>query len=208
MEQRARTRFFDVRSYYPAFVGATTEKAAVTERIARETSWLDRRLPVLRVFEAGMGDATVLAGAMRHLKGTHPRVPWLVVGKEISPENVVLGLAVLPDRFDEHPDLVFVVTNMTDRAAPDLQPGLEGSPVSWRRTALRGSTTAEFSRQLSGSGDTGLLCHDADDEDSVFRYGMRLRRADPRGDRTPRPRVVRQRELRHLPEAAMRAGES
>ena len=153
MEQRARTRFFDVRSDYLAFVGATTEKAAVTERIAREVPRLDPGLPILRVFDAGMGDATVLAGAMRHLQATHSRVPWLVVGKEISPENVVLSLAVLSDLFDEHPDLVFAATNMTYREAPALQPRPEGPLVSWRRTALRGSATAELSRQVQAIAD-------------------------------------------------------
>jgi len=44
----------------------------------------------------------------------------LVVAKEISLEDVRLGLEKLPDRLFEHPNTVFVVTNLTYAEAPRL----------------------------------------------------------------------------------------
>ena len=59
-----------------------------------------------------MGDATVLGLLMRRLHRRFTHVPWRVVGKEISVEDVRHALGWLPDRFAEHPELVFVVTNL------------------------------------------------------------------------------------------------
>lgn len=148
MEQTERPRFFDSRAAYMMFVTTTTEKTEVASRIAREAALVEPGPHALRVFDAGMGDATVLADVMRNLHASFTHVPWLVVGKEISLEDVRVALEKLPDRFHEHPELVFAVTNMTYREAPDLQPA-EGKPeVSWRTTALEGSTTVDFARQI------------------------------------------------------------
>lgn len=148
MEQTERPRFFDSRAAYMMFVTTTTEKTEVASRIAREAALVEPGPHALRVFDAGMGDATVLTDVMRNLHASFTHVPWLVVGKEISLEDVRLALEKLPDRFHEHPELVFAVTNMTYREAPDLRPG-EGKPdVSWRTTALEGSTTVDFARQI------------------------------------------------------------
>ena len=49
------------------------------------------------------------------MRATHklfPTVPLFVVAKEISLEDVRLGLEKLPDRLFEHPATVFVVTNL------------------------------------------------------------------------------------------------
>lgn len=148
MEQRTRPRFFDSRAAYMMFVTTTTEKAEVAARIARETTLVDPGPDALRVFDAGMGDATVLTDVMRDLHASFTHVPWLVVGKEISLEDVRLALEKLPDRFHEHPEMVFAVTNLTYGEAPDLRPGNTKPPLSWRTTALEGSTTVDFARQI------------------------------------------------------------
>ena len=101
-----------------------------------------------------MGDATVLADVMRNFHALYTHVPWLVVGKEISLEDVRLTLDKLPDRLHEHPEMVFVVTNMTYHEAPDLRPGPGKVDVSWRRKALEGSTTIDFARQIRDVQDT------------------------------------------------------
>jgi len=99
-----------------------------------------------------MGDASVLSQLMRRMHRAFPHIPWLVVGKEISIEDVRLALGRLPDRFYEHPEMVVVVTNMDYREAPGLAPltGRSASDLVWREVALEGSTTDDFGRQING----------------------------------------------------------
>src|SRR5213596_4405429 len=72
--------------------------------------------------DAGMGDGTVLARVMREMHRRFPTVPFYIVGKEISLEDVRLSLRKMVDRFYEHPATVLVVTNMYYSEAPWLQP--------------------------------------------------------------------------------------
>jgi hypothetical protein len=95
-----------------------------------------------------MGDASVLTNVMRSMHEAFTHIPWLVVGKEISVEDVRQTLDKLPDRLHEHPEMVFVVTNMTNLEAPSLTPGPGKPEMSWRQTELDGSTTLDFTRQL------------------------------------------------------------
>ena len=74
--------------------------------------------PALRLFDAGMGDATVLARLMRSVHRYFPTVPLLGVAKEISLEDVRLGLEKMPDRFHEHPHTVLAITNLRYADAP------------------------------------------------------------------------------------------
>ena len=75
----------------------------------------------LRIFDAGLGDASVLAQLMRSMHQQFTHIPWLVVGKEISVEDVRQALAKMPDRLFEHPEMVFVLTNLhyADAPTPD-----------------------------------------------------------------------------------------
>jgi hypothetical protein len=143
----ARSRFFDTRAAYILFANATTEKAVVAERVGREVDHLYPRPPGLRVFDAGMGDASVLTQVMRKMHTVFPHIPWTVVGKEISIEDVRQALVKLPDRFYEHPEMVFVVTNMRFREATRLQP-VDGSDLRWRDIPLEGGTAHEFATQI------------------------------------------------------------
>ena len=93
-----------------------------------------RSPPALRLFDAGMGDATVLARLMRSAHASWPAVPQLVVAKEISREDVRLGLEKMADRFLEHPTTVLVVTNLHYADAPALRPRNAGG----RRRASTG----------------------------------------------------------------------
>ena len=76
----------------------------------------------MRLFDAGMGDGTVLARVMREMHRRFPTVPFYIVGKEISLEDVRLSLRKMVDRFYEHPATVLVVTNMYYTEAPWLTP--------------------------------------------------------------------------------------
>lgn len=105
-------RFYDNRQMYLMFVNTCSEKWVVTERAGMELQHLHPRPPALRVFDAGMGDGTVLTRVMRHMHRRYPTLPFHMVGKEISLEDVRLSLEKMPDRFHEHPATVLVVTNL------------------------------------------------------------------------------------------------
>ncbi len=143
-------RFFDSRAAYMLFSTATNEKPVVAARIGAELERLTPGPRAIRVLDAGMGDATVLTQLMRRLHQAFPHVPWFVVGKEISIEDVRLSLDKVADRFYEHPEMVFVVTNMYHREAPRLVPNGDEArtAMSWRTVPLVGSTAYDFSRQI------------------------------------------------------------
>lgn len=145
----ATARFFDTRAAYLLFATATTEKAAVAARVGAEIDRIEPHLPGVRVFDAGMGDASVLTQVMRRMHTVFPHIPWAVVGKEISIEDVRQALVRLPDRFFEHPEMVFAVTNMRFREATRLRPDRPEDLV-WREVALEGETTHDFATQIQG----------------------------------------------------------
>jgi hypothetical protein len=148
-------RFFDNREKYLLFVTTCGEKQVSAERIGREMAQLRPRPPCLRLFDAGMGDATVLSMVLRDLHHRWPTVPFFVVGKEISREDVRICLAKLADRFHEHPQMVVVITNLYYTEAPHLfpnNPEMQGR-LNWREVALTGSTAHEFDAQITGQFD-------------------------------------------------------
>lgn len=141
-------RFFDSRAAYLLFSTATNEKPVVAARIGEELDRIEPGEKAVRVLDAGMGDATVLTEVMRRLHRTFPHVPWLIVGKEISIEDVRLSLDKMADRLLEHPETVFVVTNMSYRESPSLVPSRGEVGLSWTTVPLEGSTAYDFSGQI------------------------------------------------------------
>jgi hypothetical protein len=144
-------RFFDNRQKYLLFVNTCGEKQTIANRVALELAHLHPTPPAVRVFDAGMGDGTVLTRAMREMHRRFPTLPFYIVGKEISLEDVRLSLDKMADRFHEHPATVIVVTNMYYTEAPWLTPrSLCGATsLLWHEVALTGSTAAEFSEQIN-----------------------------------------------------------
>jgi hypothetical protein len=143
-------RFFDNRQKYLAFVNTCNEKAVVGARASEELSRLHPHPPALRLFDAGMGDATILTRLVRSVHRTFPTVPLLAVAKEISLEDVRLGLEKMPDRFFEHPHMVLVVTNLSYTDAPALLPGdpEQLSKLNWQEVRLAGTSSSEFEEQI------------------------------------------------------------
>jgi hypothetical protein len=143
-------RFYDNRQKYLAFVNTCNEKSAVAHRAAAELRHLHPTPPAVRLFDAGMGDATVLARLMRSTHHQWPTVPLLVVAKEISLEDVRLGLEKMPDRFVEHPATVVVITNMNYSEAPRLMPRdiQSAAALNWQEVRLRGLTSHEYAQQI------------------------------------------------------------
>jgi hypothetical protein len=143
-------RFYDNRQKYLAFVNTTNEKWKVAERVTRELASLNPSPPALRGFVAGMGDAPVLSHIMRAMHRRYPIMPFLIVGKEISLEDVRLSLDKLPDRFIEHPASVIVITNLYYAEAPWLRPRdvQMAAALNWREVALEGGSAHEYGEQL------------------------------------------------------------
>ena len=103
------------------------------------------------MFDAGVGDGTVLARVMRALHARYPTLPLYVVAKEISWEDVRLTLDKMPDRLFEHPATVLVLTNLYYAEAPWLTPR---SPTAaqgmiWKDVALTGNTSHGFAEQIA-----------------------------------------------------------
>jgi hypothetical protein len=88
---------------------------------------------------------------MREMHRRFSTVPFYIVGKEISLEDVRLSLRKMADRFYEHPATVLVVTNMYYSEAPWLQPRAVTAATSmvWHEAPLTGTTSHDFSEQIA-----------------------------------------------------------
>lgn len=144
-------RFFDNRQKYLLFVSTCSEKAVVAQRVKMELANLHPRPPAVRIFDAGVGDGTVLTRVMRAMHSRFATMPFYIVGKEISLEDVRLTLEKMPDRFFEHPATVLVMTNLYYREAPWLVPSslTAASGLAWHELALTGTTGHEFEEQIT-----------------------------------------------------------
>jgi len=144
-------RFFDNRQKYLLFVNTCSEKDVIARRVGLELGQIHPRPPAVRLFDAGMGDGTVLARVMREMHRRFATVPFYIVGKEISLEDVRLSLRKMADRFFEHPATVLVVTNMYYSEAPWLQPRAveAATAMVWHEAALTGTTSHDFSEQIA-----------------------------------------------------------
>jgi len=148
-------RFFDNRQKYLLFVNTCSEKWVVANRVSLELSNIHPRPPAVRLFDAGMGDGTVLTRVMRAMHQRYSNMPFYISGKEISLEDIRLTLEKMADRFFEHPATVLVLTNMYYSEAPWLtvkSPAAANSLV-WHEVALTGSTSHEFEEQITGLQD-------------------------------------------------------
>ncbi|MDH3389801.1 MAG: hypothetical protein OEN02_18085, partial [Gammaproteobacteria bacterium] len=145
-------RFYDNRQKYLAFVNTCNEKWKVAERATQELTHIRPLPPALRLFDAGVGDGTVLGHLMRAMHRRFPTIPFFIVGKEVSLEDVRLTLDKLPDRFIEHPASVIIVTNLYYAEAPWLMPSdvAKAAALNWIEMPLQGDSAHEFGEQLRG----------------------------------------------------------
>lgn len=149
--QRKRPfRFFDNREKYLLFITTCNEKQVTARRVGSEIAHVRARPPAFRLFDAGVGDATVLSLVMRRMHHRMPDIPFLVVGKESNPENLRVSLEKLPDRFAEHPRTVVVLTNMFYSEAPWLFPNRPDmqKKIHWREVQLAGNTAHDYDNQV------------------------------------------------------------
>jgi hypothetical protein len=144
-------RFFDNRQKYLLFVNTCSEKWVVASRVGLELANIHPRPPALRLFDAGVGDGTVLLRAMRAMHDRFPHTPFYVVGKEISLEDVRLALQKMSDRFFEHPATVLVLTNLAYADAPWLavKSLSAASSLVWHEVPLVGDSAYRFEQQIT-----------------------------------------------------------
>lgn len=152
-QTRRPFRFYENRQKYLHFVHTCNEKWAISQRAGKELTLLQPSFPALRMFDAGMGDGTVLTYVMQNLHRRFPTVPLFINAKEMSLEDVRLGLGKLPDRFVEHPATVFVISNMAYDEAPWLSPHSSDQPLNWHEIALEGSCAHEYGEQIEALHD-------------------------------------------------------
>ena len=135
-------RFFDNRQKYLLFVSTCSEKTEIANRISLELSNLQPSPPALRLFDAGVGDGTVLSQVMRRLHARFPTMPLYVVAKEISYEDVRIMLEKIADRLFEHPAYA---------EAPWLTPRSVTSAqgLIWKDVTLTGNTAHGFAEQIA-----------------------------------------------------------
>ena len=144
-------RFFDNRQKYLLFVNTCSEKWDVANRVGLELHNIHPRPPAVRVFDAGVGDGTVLARVMRTMHDRFPTMPFYIAGKEISLEDVRLTLHKMADRFVEHPSTVLVLTNLAYADAPWLavKSLSAASSLIWKELAMDGSSAHAFEKQIT-----------------------------------------------------------
>jgi hypothetical protein len=144
-------RFFDNRQKYLLFVNTCSEKWVIAHRVSLELANIHPRPPALRLFDAGVGDGTVLLRVMRAMHDRFPHTPFYIVGKEISLEDVRLAMQKMSDRFTEHPATVLVLTNLAYADAPWLvvKSLSAASSLVWHEVPLTGSSAHQFEQQIT-----------------------------------------------------------
>jgi hypothetical protein len=144
-------RFFDNRQKYLLFVNTCSEKQVISKRVALELANTNPRPPAFRLFDAGVGDGTVLTRVMRAMHARYPAMPFYITGKEVSLEDVRLTLEKMPDRFYEHPASVLVLTNLYYAEAPWLAPRspMAAQSLIWKEVSLTGTSAHEFEEQIT-----------------------------------------------------------
>jgi hypothetical protein len=144
-------RFFDNRQKYLLFVNTCSEKWVIAHRVVLELGNIHPRPPAVRLFDAGVGDGTVLLRVLRAMHDRFPTMPFYVVGKEISLEDVRLAMQKMSDRFFEHPASVLVFTNLAYAEAPWLtvRSLSAASSLVWREVPLTGNSAYRFEQQIT-----------------------------------------------------------
>jgi hypothetical protein len=144
-------RFFDNRQKYLLFVNTCSEKWEIANRVSLELGNIHPHPPAVRVFDAGVGDGTVLSRVMRSMHDRYPTMPFYIVAKEISLEDVRLTLQKMADRFIEHPASAIVLTNLAYAEAPWLTVKSVSAATSmvWHEVALEGNTAHAFEQQIT-----------------------------------------------------------
>ena len=143
-------RFFDNRQRYLLFVTTTNEKAVIAEKLSHIINELKPVKPALKIFDAGVGDGAVLMNVLRIAHQKFPTVPFYVSCKDVSMEDARITIEKLADRFVEHPNMVFTISNLHYSEAGYLKSNNESKQqnMNWSSIALDGDSSFGFYEQL------------------------------------------------------------
>ncbi len=78
-------RFYDNRQKYLLFVTTCGEKWVIADRVNHELANIHPRPPAVRLFDAGVGDGTVLSRVMRAMHHRYPTMPLYIVAQGDQP---------------------------------------------------------------------------------------------------------------------------
>src|SRR6202040_4180082 len=92
-----------------------------------------------------------LTRVMQAMHDRFAHMPFYMVGKEISLEDVRLALQKMSDRFCEHPATVLVLTNLAYADAPWLAVKSinAASSMVWQEAPLSGGSAYQFEQQTT-----------------------------------------------------------
>ena len=143
-------RFFDNRQRYLLFVTTTNEKAVIAEKLSHIINELKPIKPALKIFDAGVGDGAVLMNVLRIAHQKFPTVPFYVSCKDVSMEDARITIEKLADRFVEHPNMVFTISNLHYSEAGYLKSNNQSKQqnMNWSSIALDGDSSFGFYEQL------------------------------------------------------------
>ena len=143
-------RFFDNRQRYLLFVTTTNEKAVIAEKLSHIINELKPVKPALKIFDAGVGDGAVLMNVLRIAHQKFPTVPFYVSCKDVSMEDARITIEKLADRFVEHPNMVFTISNLHYSEAGYLKSNNQSKQqnMNWSSIALDGDSSFGFYEQL------------------------------------------------------------
>lgn len=136
--------FFDSRDKYLSFVNSTNEKSSIAFKLSSYLKKTRINSDAFRIFDAGTGEGTIISTLLSAAHEQFPEDPIYVVGKEISVDDIESLLSFLADRFFEHKNLIFCITNASygDFNNKDLP------KIKFIKKELEGNTSFNFTKQL------------------------------------------------------------
>ena len=135
-------KFFDNRQRYLLFVTTTNEKAVISEKLSHLINEIEPSKPALRIFDAGVGDGAVLMNVLRICHQKFPTIPLYVSCKDVSMEDARITIEKLADRFVEHPNMVFTISNLHYSEAGYLRSNnsTKQDKMNWDKFVLKGNS--------------------------------------------------------------------
>ena len=136
--------FFDSRDKYLSFVNSTNEKSSIAFKLSTYFKKTKINTDAFRIFDAGTGEGTIIATLLCAAHEKFPEDPIFVIGKEISVDDIDNLLSFLADRFYEHKNLIFCITNASynDFNKQNL------TKIKYMKKELKGKTSFSFTKQL------------------------------------------------------------
>jgi hypothetical protein len=143
--------FHEQRQRYHVFANTTNESWVLADRITKDLTSLTPGPEGIRIFFAPMGNGVTLTRMLRAVHAKFPESPVLVVLKGWGLEDLRNTMGRLVDRIAEHPQSVFVLTNLYLSEALELEKKSDDNPhqVNWRDVALTSNRSYDYQQQMA-----------------------------------------------------------